>query len=338
MSRDITLDRLRALAILYVVAFAHMLTRSKVLPSFQHSPGSVRMTLVALGLFVFLSGYLVGSKERFADGRDVGRYYIRRVLRIYPLFLLAIGLFWALRIDNPVKLIKAMLLVSMFMKPVALTLYFVALLMLYYLVAPLLVRTRHDPARYLGVCAVLTILMVAYWHFGGALDRRLLLYFPSFALGVWLGGRKLPESWFAAGVVCVAAAGSAWLSFASVQSPILEQFVRMPLALTAPVGLLLVMRKAEGIRIGVKATALVSYCSFSLYLFHRPVLVTMKRIWFPQDSALQAVYLFLVFVPLAIAIAWGIQKGYDYGIHRWVRWMRRRQTVSTDGSCVTRGS
>lgn len=79
------LDTLRFVAAALVV-FQHL---------FEHRPGFAGEVLVPLGpgvagvaLFFFISGFVIPFSV--GDRIDVGRFFVRRVFRIYPLFLVAI--------------------------------------------------------------------------------------------------------------------------------------------------------------------------------------------------------------------------------------------------------
>ena len=55
----------------------------------------------------------------------------------------------------------------------------------------------------------------------------------------------------------------------------------------------------------------VGYSSFVMYLIHRPVLVTMKGLYFPGTEFLQFIYLVFVCLPLIVFSSWLIQRSYD---------------------------
>ena len=97
LGRDVSLDALRGVAICSVVIFHYV---SGDLPP-QHLDGlrSVVLLLVSLGwagvdLFFVLSGFLIGGI--LIDNREAGNlfgvFYVRRIARIIPLYVLAVGL------------------------------------------------------------------------------------------------------------------------------------------------------------------------------------------------------------------------------------------------------
>jgi peptidoglycan/LPS O-acetylase OafA/YrhL len=60
-----------------------------------------------------------------------------------------------------------------------------------------------------------------------------------------------------------------------------------------------------------RAVEFVSYASFAMYLFHRPMLTLAKDVFMPQGFLLQWCYLTLLCLPLIVLVSWAIQGGYD---------------------------
>ncbi|MGZ4846460.1 MAG: acyltransferase family protein [Halobacteriota archaeon] len=108
-ARMVELDVLRAIAIMIIV-FSHL---DYFLPSVHFATAfSVSVTLFGVGLFLFLSGYVLYlNHPTFARRADLTTYFNKRILRIFPLYWLSIGLRYVLgqhfasRIDGLVILL-----------------------------------------------------------------------------------------------------------------------------------------------------------------------------------------------------------------------------------------
>ena len=55
----------------------------------------------------------------------------------------------------------------------------------------------------------------------------------------------------------------------------------------------------------------VSYASFAMYLFHRPILTVCKSVFMPEGFLLQWLYLTGFCLPVIVLASWLIQKFYD---------------------------
>ncbi|MEK8025099.1 acyltransferase family protein [Pseudaquabacterium rugosum] len=200
------IDGLRAVCALYIVGFWHLMDYVPGWPGY-HNAVTQRLTVGVLGLFVLLSGFLLGQGAVAPGWAGLRRFWVRRLWRIHPLYLLALLAFWAIGLIGLKGVAKAALGLSMLWGPPPPTLWFVTALLVYYAVAPWLMRAL-DLGRVAGLAAVaLAGVVLAGLVFGGGHgDRRLLLYFPAFAAGLALarGGLSRP-----AGLVGAAAVGAA---------------------------------------------------------------------------------------------------------------------------------
>lgn len=97
------LDGLRAIAILYVMLFHSFLVIALILPeqqfvsylaNFPKWLSFIWQGGLGVDIFFVLSGYLIGTiliREYAEDGRiNVGRFFLRRIFRLMPIYILAI--------------------------------------------------------------------------------------------------------------------------------------------------------------------------------------------------------------------------------------------------------
>src|SRR4051812_37074523 len=87
-----SIDWMRALSIIYIAGFWHLFGYSTVWKP-NNFAVFFRITVVALGLFVFISGYLLASGKVIPLGQSTLKFWIRRLIRIYPPYLVAIVVF-----------------------------------------------------------------------------------------------------------------------------------------------------------------------------------------------------------------------------------------------------
>ena len=136
--RKVPIDVMRAVSMLYIVGFWHLLDYTKVV-GWHYNPVTYRLTVGALSLFVLISGFLTGRKDGGLARGEVWRFYKTRFWRIYIPFVIASGLFLAAGENDPLALVKGVTLVAMLLAPPPFTLWFVSMIVLFYLIAPMLI-------------------------------------------------------------------------------------------------------------------------------------------------------------------------------------------------------
>jgi peptidoglycan/LPS O-acetylase OafA/YrhL len=117
------LDYIRVVCILYVVAYWHLSGYVKQQGN-RYWLGAIMVA--ALGTFAMISGYLV---HRRGWPASTPRFLASRFIRLYPLFAIAVGLFylWGM-IDQPTA-IRSLFLVSLIYPPAPVTLWFIVMLL-----------------------------------------------------------------------------------------------------------------------------------------------------------------------------------------------------------------
>ncbi|PSN16413.1 hypothetical protein C7293_02580 [filamentous cyanobacterium CCT1] len=104
------------------------------------------MTLIALGLFTLISGFLSGKSVMRSQG--IKDFYVKRLVRIYPLYLIAVVLFFICKENNGITSIKSLFFVSMLYGPAPRTLWFITMIMLFYLMVPFLLSLQKTSKLY----------------------------------------------------------------------------------------------------------------------------------------------------------------------------------------------
>ena len=305
---------------LLVVGFWHLLNYSGT--DEPRNAFTTRLIVIALATFFFLSGYFVGGYEAAASWASVRAFYAKRLLRTYPLYFVSLLAFLPLRLIGPLTFVKAAFLVSMLCKPAPLTLWFMTLLLLLYLVTPgiALALDRGGLKRSVAALVAVYVLVYAYSYVTHLLDERLLLYSPVFVLGVVVARKRLTGSvaaspWLWLGIFVAGIA----LSFVPA-GPALHAVLEVPLATGAAYCLWRGFdRLSVTSRRVSRAIWSLSYASYCMYLFHRPIYVAISAIWLPERLSLRIVYLCLVGLPIIAVVSFWLQRGYD----AWARCGRK---------------
>lgn len=172
------LDGLRAVAILLVLAFhswfflqfalpdkTHFATYSQTIPAFL---GFVRRGDVGVDIFFVLSGFLLSWQlftERRSQGRfAAGRYYARRVFRIYPLYLVALTIV-ALGGGLRLGMLGNVFAYNIWLDPLSIVIpwtWSLSVELEFYLVVPLLILLARSLRRAVVLALALAVLSVVW--------------------------------------------------------------------------------------------------------------------------------------------------------------------------------
>lgn len=315
--RSMGLDFLRATCILYIVGYWHLIPYTTAFPTYSNwlTEG---LKYVALATFTLCSGYLLAGQRIALTRAGLWAFYRRRLLRIYPLYLVAAILFGLVGIASWSQVANGALLIAMVQPPALPTLWFVAMIMLFYLVAPLLIRIADKPLLLiLATFSAMSLLLLEHLLIA-RIDLRIVMYLPVFALGILyrqqpgLGAFLERYRWplLALALLCLPLSrlGSEW----SVGGALLI----VPLLLASAAVMLLFSERAAALFHG-PTIAFLAYASFGLYLFHRLVFKAAIAVYFPTEGWEQALYLLALGLPAAILVGYGVQRGYDRLVAAW---------------------
>lgn len=335
-SRNLSIDFARSIACLYIVTYWHLLGYFdfEKVALFDKNIFTKAFSLVCLSLFCFLSAYFIGKKEAFANFQQVIQFIKKRLLRLYPLYLLSIIAFWLLGIEKIEKLIGSTFFTSMFHKPAPLTLWFMTMILFLNFLSPIILGKDKTIERIL-IASVLTIFILFIYSEGTSqLDTRMILHFPAFCLGLIVGAhepkidrpviRFITYLVFGISVLFYPLSVSDSATYAS-QIEIDKVFVneiviRMPLVASSSLMLFFVLQHLNTYLLAYKKIiSFLSYSSFCMYLFHRPVYELLLKVINPVDETQRALYLTIVGIPAMIGVSWFLQFSYDYFLNLVVK-------------------
>lgn len=313
--REYRFDVVRVVCMTYIVTYVHL--EEYIYPQGRmtfYFPACIAMTHACLGLFTFISGYLLGSKYCFGrDGNcDVWTFYKKRLLRLFPLFVVASILLWLIDFNDTEATWNGLLCISPFVNPKPRTMYYIPIILWCCLVTPLI--SRHGLKRRVFNCLLLmTLLLLARFIFP-SIDNRFVFNVFFFFVGVvsascfdW----KLNTTSGMTIKIFVVVAFVLLMAVALHYSLLSTTFSIMAFG---AIGVFVIFFICEGISNlgGHRFFYLFSYATMACYLFHRFFYWLAEIIWNPSDTSVKWVFMVGVVFPVIVVTSYVIQKIYDY--------------------------
>ena len=306
--RHLELDALRGLSMLFIVGFFHV--QAFWLGAMPPSLATM-LARIVLALFCFMSGHLLASRYRLDDPGAIRQFYVRRIVRIYPLYFITLSAFLALKLIPLSAYVPGVFLLHVYLQKPLLTLWFVSLIFFLYAVTPLYLR-RPSPRKTLLLTIALYVpaLLVRPYASG---------YLVAFAFGILLAQQPRVKRWFLRPGGATVAASSLLMigmGFFVVQKNVGETGIWQQLfgvaCFVAAVPFFIFLSRVAVRVFPARVVALVSQASFALYLVHRIYYKLILTIYCPPSHTLTSqLYLVFVLLPTAILVAYGVQKSYD---------------------------
>jgi len=281
-----------------------------------------------LGLFIFISGYLSNLKGRgFADTRAIKRYVSRKIVKIFPLYYLALVLFsYFYDVKEPLRVTTHILglqliFASEFVKP-APTLWFIGLILIYYVIYLFVKAEKVDDFTKVLVLALFPFAVVAANKMFGVMDLRIVLYYGIFLLGLYSGRHDIFKniSWAQLGIAALSFTALILVrdnyAFATNPFSSLDSFLIINVLMVLFVSF--VYKSCLFFPDETKLKRLVetvSYSSFCMFLFHRPVWSWMHDVLgstrIVESEGMMAIILTVIGIPVIIGISYSVQRLYD---------------------------
>jgi len=153
-----------------------------------------------LALFTFISGYALYKNN--APISSTKTFYKKRLLRIYPLYLLA--LFSYVAVSNfqlwkeftiaslTVHFLGLQMLIYPYIQPDSL-LWYIGMLFIFYAVYPFLIKKSETPRKLMWNAGAILISLTLLRAYFGIIEIRTFIYFPIFITGVLAAWTDIPE-------------------------------------------------------------------------------------------------------------------------------------------------
>ena len=331
--REYRFDVVRVVCMTYLVMYVHLY--GYIYPQGRmtfYQPVSIAMAHACLGLFTFVSGYLLGKKYLFGQhgNSDICAFYKKRILRIIPLFVIASIALWLIGFNKGESTVNGLLCISPFVDPKPRTLYYIPIILWCYLATPLLSRygLRWRVYGSLSIIAVLTVACCLY----SSIDNRFVFNVFFYLVGLISASYfewkfKTPYNT----TIKVIAILAFVLTVAIIIHYSKQYSTSAQLGIGAA-GVFVILFSCEGITNlffgsqnssghGFKAhickiIGIVSYASMASYMFHRFFYWTAEKIWNPSDASIKWCYMIVVVYPIILALSYTIQKLYDNAVKR----------------------
>lgn len=304
----VSIEYLRAFSMLYIVAFWHLMNYTGVFPGYKNLFTST-FTDIVLGLFVLISGFLLASPSKtYVSARQ---FYTKRLFRIYPLYVLAVALFYFYGLNDATTSFKSLIFISMYYEPAPKTLWFITMLILFYLITPFLLKFVRSPVKFFLITLALLSITLAVEKIFHTVDMRIILYFPSYVAGIYFAYYRQKPYLSNIRLVSFLFALSAILILIDFNSWTLHKLKAMPIILVGSYLMFIISYINEDKFKKLALVSFLSYISYAMYLFHRPIFSTIKTLYFPENEAYQLLYLLSVGLFAIIVISWLLQKLYD---------------------------
>lgn len=324
VKRDLSIDLAKVLSTLLVVAVWH-------LPSYGHvfNPEEWRaggyITLCAMSIFMFFSGYCQ-NKYHFGCANDYLLYYKRRLKRFYVLYFSSLVLLYVVTgftdhpwFDSNVQFMMALIGMSSFVKPEVMTLWFMSMLMLFYILTPVIKGQYHTVWPSLFISSILYALFWGIQLRYHSVDWRLLVLFPVCVIGLTISPKIYNK--------VIASKYSIWLLamgfiivFLPAKNTFFFEIERVLCICCFIIGASSICTKISSIisagSVVAKSITVLSYCSLAIYLFHREIYQGIYMFCYRLNIPISLFTYYLLFVPLAIIMAYYIQRGYDMFCNR----------------------
>jgi peptidoglycan/LPS O-acetylase OafA/YrhL len=201
----------------------------------------------------------------------------------------------------------------MYYGPSPWTLWFITMLALFYLATPLLLKLVERPVDYFlfsGGLYLLTLVLLTTFK---TVDERVLLYFPCYVLGIYCSQYGIRTSVVNVTSALLMMGGWALLELIVTNSWMFSLFRNTLMVVSFSYLILVISHLNEKNFKRLTIVSLLSYSSFTMYLFHRPVYIDLTALYFPENEQLQVLYLSTVCLVAVVCVSWAVQKAYDMG-------------------------
>ena len=302
-------DFLRAVAIMYIIGVRHI---DDYASGFFHCKVDDILTYSFLGLFIFISGFLLNTNNNLGSKTDVFLFFKKRFFRIYPLYIIAVFLFYLGGLTS----FKGFLLGAVFLNTIVIhtipTLWFVSVICVYYLLFPLLVW-KYKASKMLLIFSSIMFVLIAFHNQFNLIDYRLIIFFPAFVGGVYFSKLDTPililTGRFFLQVSIVIFFISSVLFFVFDSNSIRFVFLCFFVSTSIPI-IFYLSNKIPWI-VDAAFFKKIAYAAFSMYLFHRLIFHAVIFLYKPESDIAILIYLYVVAIPLIYYFSYFTQLYYD---------------------------
>lgn len=327
--RSVTIDFIRCICMIFVVCILHFSQYTQY-ENWWQGELATWLTTAALAGFTFISGYLTYKSTRKYE--SIGRkYLLSRIIKIYPLFVLAsILLFICGNISTLKELVFTIFLHGGdLITPSPTTVWYICMMFLFYLFVPLILNCKKWKKQL--ECSIIIYIALIIYFFCGNADYRLLLYFPFFCFGMLFNHLpidKIKNKYIKFGMFVI----SLLVVFFMLKKVIyinlgfkmyyilMEFFSLVMLYILWYIANLINKISIAKVR---RTVQIIGYSSFCMYLFHRPVYFCIQKIC----GQTIPIYGTLIIFPILVSLCYCINKLYDFVISEIIEKRKIKKSV-----------
>ena len=317
--RILGFDLVRVVAIFVVIGIYHNFGYASC--GLGGDPAVRVLVYSSLGVFTFISSFLLASKYAFAEKVEVLAFYKKRVLRIYPLFVVSSLLLVIIGINTWVPTLKGLVGISPFWGPHPKTMWYVAMLISLYIITPFVIRGGLKVQCYKAV-AVMALIGLIEIIFGTVVPRT-FNYYTVYMVGLLLGRNYYEQTMKLLRSKKTLLISLVWMILVVVVFLTKNNYLKSISSVIGIIALLnlslFTVEKLSASRFFTESVTALSYASFCAYLFLREVIWVMFQVYKPQGSMQIFLYVLIVGVMLSFFCAYWIQKGYDKLLEKMTR-------------------
>lgn len=317
--RVLGFDMGRIVAIFVVIGIYHNFGYA----GFHYYTDAATLSLVysSLGVFTFLSAFLLSSKYNFANKIEIIQFYKKRVIRIWPLFALSSFALYFIHFNDLPSTLKGLIGLSPFWEPAPTTMWYVAMLITLYFLTPFVVQgsVLRQCIKVVLVISLVGIIQIVF----KTVVPKTFIYYTIYMIGLLIGRNAFEPTMRFLSSKKVIFITVVWIILFIIVCVTGNNLLKF---LSGFVGIVVIMNFCILIsnifctrHRFVKIITTLSYSTFCAYLFHREVIWLMLRIKTLDSGWPIFLEVLLIGVPLTFVIAYHIQRLYDSFTNRIIK-------------------
>lgn len=327
--REISLDFARAISMLWVVGFWHLVGSYDEKLSLTSLGWADNITTIAMSVFFFISGLFMGQKK-YETKNDIRSFYKSRLTRFYFLFVISVVTMYVGGLVMPHQMISStrqlfltLLGVTTFFPPQAGQFWFISMLIIFYALTPVVM---HWKKKWKQVGSVLCLMgLFAAWNSFHAMDNRIYMYFSVYSVAMLFGRYihcQLKESKLLS-LILLGGVSACMIVVFEAKS---IRVNGLPLWVMIFAGTFFIVAFSEFVsecflkrsKHLLWMVSSMAYLSMAAYLFHRQCFSASKALMnhlFGWDVDYWMMY--AVMLPFTLIVSYAIQYIYDYFVKRF---------------------
>lgn len=306
-------DISRSFSMFYIVGILHLTGYTTL--SISQNDSCVSLIWSTLGVFTFLSAYLLGQRYEFSGKKNILKFYKKRIFRFYPLFFISSVLLLLINFNTFDETWKGLLGISPFWIPQQHTLWYIATLIFLYIITPIICYKRFNCMSRIAISIlILTIVSIIQllWH---SVDPRFFYYYTVYVLGLFCA---LYESKTITKILQSKKSLICLVIYIPILTILSYYHNRLLMMIIGYFGAFVILNLsviiggyAKKYKQLVRMINFLSFGSMCAYLFHREIYWLFLEIYNPKSDWGIVSYLFIAALPVVFIVSYWIQKLYD---------------------------